>query len=65
MFSDPKMASDENLFRLSILHVVGEVLRDLQASMTERALFRLDRLLDVVNRMIRRFVGYNRRPKSN
>jgi len=29
---------------------VGEVLRDLQASMTERALFRLDWLLDVVKR---------------
>ena len=45
-----KMASDENVFRRSILDVVGEVLRDLQASMTERALFRLDWLLDVVNR---------------
>ena len=44
------MASDENVFRRSILDVVGEVLRDLQASMTERALFRLDWLLDVVNR---------------
>ena len=43
------MAADENLFRRSILDVVGEVqvLRDLQASMTERALFRLDWLLDV------------------
>ena len=44
------MAADENVFRRSILDVVGEVLRDLQASMTERALFRLDWLLDVVNR---------------
>ena len=49
-FSDSKMAADENVFRRSILDVVGEVLRDLQASMTERALFRLDWLLDVVNR---------------
>ena len=44
------MASDENVFRRSILDVVGEVLRDLQASSTERALFCLDWLLDVVNR---------------
>ena len=44
------MASDENVFRRGILDVVGEVLRDLQASMTETALFRLDWLLDVVNR---------------
>ena len=49
-FSDSKMAADENVFRRSILDIVGEVLRDLQASMTERALFRLDWLLDVVNR---------------
>ena len=49
-FFDSKMAADENVFRRSILDVVGEVLRDLQASMTERALFRLDWLLDVVNR---------------
>ena len=44
------MAADENVFRRSILDVVGEVLRDLQASMPERALFRPDWLLDVVNR---------------
>ena len=44
------MAADENVFRRSILDVVGEVLRDLQASMPERALFRLDWLLDVLNR---------------
>ena len=44
------MAADENVFRRSILDVVGEVLRDLQATMTERALFRLDWLLDAVNR---------------
>ena len=50
IFSDSKMAADENVFRRSILDVVGEVLRDLQASMTERALFRPDWLLDVVNR---------------
>ena len=49
-FSDYRMAADENVFRRNILDVVGEVLRDLQASMTERALFRLDWLLDVVNR---------------
>lgn len=42
--------SDENVFRRSILHVVGEVLRDLQGSVIERALFRLDWLLDVINR---------------
>ena len=43
------MASDKNEFRRSILDVVGEVLRDLQASMSERELFRLDWLLDVVH----------------
>ena len=46
IFSDSKMAADENVFRRSILDVMGEVLRDLQTSMTERALFRLDWLLD-------------------
>ena len=46
-FSDPKLASDENVFRRNILDVVGEVLRDLQ---DERALFRLDWLHDVLNR---------------
>ena len=43
------MASDKNVFRRSILDVVGEVLRDLQASMSERELCRLDWLLDVVH----------------
>ena len=49
IYFNPKMASDENVFRRSILHVVGEVLRDLQASVVERSLFCLDWLLDVVN----------------
>ena len=44
------MAAYENVFLRSIRNVVGEVLRDLQASVAERALFRLDWLLDVVNR---------------
>ena len=48
--SNPKTAADDNVFRRSIVDVVGEVLRDLQASMTERALFHLDWVLDVVNR---------------
>lgn len=48
--SNPKTAADDNVFRRSIVDVVGEVLRDLQASMTERALFHTDGVLDVVNR---------------
>jgi len=62
-FSDPKMASDENVFRRSILDVVGEVLRDLQASMSERALFCLDWLLDVVYRYADSLGTISGRPK--
>ena len=46
------MASDKNVFRRSILDVVGEVLRDVQASMSERELFRFDWLLDVVHQCV-------------
>jgi len=44
------MAANESVFLISIRDVVGEVLRDLQASVTERAFYRLDWLLDVVSR---------------
>ena len=44
------MAANESLFLRSIRDVVGEVLRDLQASVTERAFYRLDWLLDGVSR---------------
>ena len=45
-----KMAANESVFLRSIRNVVGEVLRDLQASVTERAFYRLDWLLDIVDR---------------
>ena len=45
-----KMAANESVFLRRIRDVVGEVLRDLQASVTERAFYRLDWLLDVVSR---------------
>ena len=45
-----KMAANESVILRSIRDVVGEVLRDLQASVTERAFYRLDWLLDIVNR---------------
>ena len=44
------MAANESVFLRSIRDVVGEVLRDLRASVAERAFYRLDRLLDIVNR---------------
>ena len=44
------MAANESVFLRSIRDVVGEVLRDLRASVTERAFYRLDWLLDIVNR---------------
>jgi len=37
-----KMAANESVFLRSIRDVVGDVLRDLQASVTERAFYRLD-----------------------
>ena len=40
------MAANESVFLRSIGDVVGEVLRDLRASVPERAFYRLDRLLD-------------------
>ena len=45
-----KMAANESVFLRSIRNVVGEVLRDLQASVTERAFYRYDWLLDIVDR---------------
>ena len=44
------MAANESVFLRSIGDVVGEVLRDLRASVPERAFYRLDWLLDIVNR---------------
>ena len=46
------MAANESVFLRSIrdVNVVGEVLRDLRASVAERAFYRLDWLLDIVNR---------------
>ena len=46
------MAANESVFLRSIRDVVGEVLRDLRASasVSERAFYRLDWLLDIVNR---------------
>ena len=43
-------AANESVFLRSIRDVVGEVLRDLRASVSERAYCRLDWLLDNVNR---------------
>ena len=42
------MAAKESVFLRSIRHVVGEVLRDLRASVSKRAFYRLDWLLLVV-----------------
>ena len=44
------MAANESVFLRSIRDVVGEVLRDLRASVAERAFYRLDWLLNIVNR---------------
>ena len=44
------MASNESVFLRSIRDVIGEVLRDLWASVSERAYCCLDWLLDNVNR---------------
>ena len=46
------MAANESVFLRSIrdVNVVGEVLRDLRASVAERAFYRLDWLLDIVDR---------------
>ena len=44
------MAANESVFLRSIRDVVGEVLRDLRASVAERAFYRLDWLLDIVDR---------------
>ena len=46
-----KMAANESVILRSIRDVVGEVLRDLQASVTERAFYRLDWLLDIVQQI--------------
>ena len=43
------IAANESVFLRSIRDVVGEVLRDLWASVSDRAFYRLDRLLDIVN----------------
>ena len=45
-----KMAANESVFLRSIRDVVREVLRDLQASVAARAFYRLDWLLDIVDR---------------
>ena len=44
------MAANESVFIRSIGDVVGEVLRDLGASVSETAFSRLDWLLDIFNR---------------
>ena len=44
------MAANESVFLGSIRDLVGEVLRDLRASVSERSFYRLDWLLDIVNR---------------
>ena len=44
------MAANESVLLRSIRDVVGEVLRDLRASVSERAFYRPDWLLDNVNR---------------
>ena len=44
------MVANERVFLRSIRDAVGEVLRDLRASVSERAFYRLDWLLDIVNR---------------
>ena len=44
------MAANESVFLRSIRDVVGEVLRDLRASVAERAFYHLDWLLDIVDR---------------
>ena len=44
------MTANESVFLRSIRDVVGEVLRDLRASVAERAFYRLHWLLDIVNR---------------
>ena len=46
------MAANESVILRSIRDVVGEVLRDLQASVTERAFYRLGWLLDIVKRYV-------------
>ena len=44
------MAANESVLLRSIRDVVGEVLRDLRASVSERAFYRPDWLLDIVNK---------------
>ena len=44
------MVANESVILGSIRDVVGEVLRDLQAAVTERAFYCLDWLLDIVNK---------------
>ena len=44
------MAAEKSVFLRSIRDVIGEVLRDLRASVSERAFYCLDWLLDIVNR---------------
>ena len=46
------MAVSESVFLRSIRDVVGEVLRDLRASVSERAFYRPDWLQDIVNRYV-------------
>ena len=44
------MAANESVLLKSIRDVVGDVLRDLRALVSERAFYRLDWPLDIVNR---------------
>ena len=44
------MAANDSVFLKSIRDVVGDVLIDLRALVSERAFYRLDWLLDIVNR---------------
>ena len=44
------MTANESVFLRSIRDVVGEVLRDLWASVSKRAFYHRDWLLDIVNR---------------
>ena len=56
IYSDPKMTANEHSFRISILDVVGEVLRDLQASMTKTT------RVENIYRWCVLAVGYNTSP---